>query len=136
MLDALLVLRTYIEDSLQSYRVIICNRVGSMNNKKNTDNGKSSLAVYRFNDLLISLALDIIGNKNVGPVSQSPSVLHLTSISYDNLLINFIKKIKILNRNWYVIDSFLQISNYQCKKVCNHDEMGSDISVSSHSKTE
>ena len=70
-----------------------------MNNKKNTDNGKSSLAVYRFNDLLISLALDIIGNKNVGSVSQSPSVLHLTSISYDNLLINFIKKIKILSRN-------------------------------------
>lgn len=92
-----------------------------MNYEKNIDNGKSSLTVHRFDNLLTSLALDIIRNQNIDPVCVNPGVLHLDNKSYDNLAINFIKKIYILNRKWYVIDSFLPISNFQCKKIFNHD---------------
>ena len=57
-----------------------------------SDNGKSSLTVNALN-------IDVLDNKNMGGNCLDNSGLHLNSTGYRKLVINFIKKMKILSKN-------------------------------------
>ena len=61
-----------------------------------TDNAKASLGVNNLNEHLSTLQLDIIDNSNTG---LSRGGLHLNSQGLGKLAINFIKKIKSLERS-------------------------------------
>ena len=76
-----------------------------------SDNGNASLTVKNINDHLDALNIDVVDNRNIGGNCLNDSGLHSNSTGYGKLAINFIKKIRNLNKNGWCQDSFYYSPN-------------------------
>ena len=96
VLDKILNLKTFIQNSLPQSKVIISNVINR------TDDGKAFLTVENLNNHLNYLKLDIVDN-NIGKECLGTKRVHLTKRKTGKLVINFINKIRSL---WRLTDSF------------------------------
>ena len=92
MVDKILNLKTFIQNSLPQCKVIISNVI------KRTDYGNASLTVENLNNHLNLLKLDIVDNIIIGKECLCKKDLHLIKGGTDQLTINFINKIRSLRR--------------------------------------
>ena len=90
VLDKILNLKTFIQNSLPQCKVIISNVI---NRKKKL---YGPFLVKNVNNPLNSLKLDIIDNSTIGKECLGKKDLHLTQRGTSKLTINFINKISIL----------------------------------------
>ena len=90
VVDKILNLKTFIQNSLPQCKVIISNVI------KRTDYGNASLTVENLNNHLNLLKLDIVDNITIGKEYLCKKDLHLIKGGTDQLAINFINKIRSL----------------------------------------
>ena len=91
VLDKILNLKTFIQNSLPQSKVIISNVI----NRNDEASLKASLTVENLNNNLNSLKLDIVHNSTIGKECLGKKGLHLTKRGNGKLAINFIDKIKV-----------------------------------------
>ena len=91
VLDKILNLKTFIQNSLPQSKVIISNVI----NRTDEASLKASLTVENLNNNLNSLKLDIVHNSTIGKECLGKKGLHLTKRGNGKLAINFIDKIKV-----------------------------------------
>ena len=60
ILNEILMLKTMVENTLPSAKVVVSNVI------TRTDNGKAALTVIKLNELLEALEIDVIDNRNIG----------------------------------------------------------------------
>ena len=99
VLDKILNLKTFIQNSLPQSKVIISNVI----NRTDEASLKASLTVENLNNNLNSLKLDIVDNSTIGKECLGKKGLHLTKRGTGKLAINFIDKIRSL---WRLADNF------------------------------
>ena len=92
VLDKILNLKTFIQNSLPQSKVIISNVI----NRNDEASLKASLTVENLNNNLNSLKLDIVDNSTIGKECLGKKGLHLTKRGTGKLAINFIDKIRSL----------------------------------------
>ena len=94
ILNGILSLKNFIEKLCSTCKVILSNLIYL------SDNRKASLTVKTVNDHLNAFNINELDNKNIGENRLNNSALHLNSIIYGKLTINFIKtQRKILIKN-------------------------------------
>ena len=94
ILNGILSLKNFIEKLCSTCKVILSNLIYL------SDNRKAYLTVKTVNDHLNAFNINELDNKNIGENHLNNSALHLNSIVYGKLTINFIKKQrKILIKN-------------------------------------
>ena len=93
MLNKILNLKTFIQNSVPQRKVIISNVINS------TDDCKASLTVENLNNHSNSLKRDIVDNSTIGKECLDKKGLHLTKRGTGKLAINFINKIRSLWRS-------------------------------------
>ena len=86
-------LKQCIKKNLPESKIIISNIT------ERPDTGKAALSIKRFNKYLYSLHLDIVDNSNTDKENLGKKGLHLNLRGSGKLAINFIKKIKSLQKN-------------------------------------
>ena len=91
VLDKILNLKTFIQNSPPQCKVIISNVI----NRTDEASLKASLTVENLNNNLNSLKLDIVDNSTIGKECLGKKGLHLTKRGNGKLAINFIDKIKV-----------------------------------------
>ena len=92
VLDKILNLKTFIQNSLPQSKVIISNVI----NRNDEASLKASLTVENLNNNLNSLKLDIVHNSTIGKECPGKKGLHPTKKGTGKLAINFIDKIRSL----------------------------------------
>ena len=92
ILNEILMLKTMVENTLPSAKVVVSNVI------TRTDNGKAALTVIKLNELLEALEIDVIDNRNIGSEFLNRGGLHLKEQGSGKLAVNFLKKIRSLRR--------------------------------------
>ena len=90
--DKILTLKSQIEQALPSSTIVISSLITRF------DNAKASLTVSRINELLKTVKINIIENNNITNQHLNKHGLHLNEKGSGKLALNFIKKIKELNK--------------------------------------
>ena len=86
ILNGILSLKNFIENLCSTCKVIVSSLIYL------SDNRKASLTVKTVNDHLNALNIDELDNKNIAENRLNNGALHLNSMVYGKLTINFIKK--------------------------------------------